>query len=86
MMTPAIFVALEWEFDRFRMNPEKAISNEFSLPDELHQLLAVDASPVSVIDYDGNSFGLSYPSDKPFIVSFIRTLHRSERYLMPLWN
>lgn len=86
MMTPAILVALERQFDRFRMNPENAISNEFSLLDELHQLLAVDASPVSAIDYDDNSFGLSYPSDKPFVVNFIQTLHRSERYPMPLWN
>ena len=86
ILTPAIFPILQKGFDDFLAgwkNPEK---DEFLLPDIISGAVAEGKAALRCVETDEKWFGVTYPDDKPSVVSSIKTMVSAGKYPGNLWE
>ena len=85
ILTPAIFPILQKGFDDFLAgwkNPEK---DEFLLPDIISGAVAEGKAALRCVETDEKWFGVTYPDDKPSVVSSIKSKVEAGDYPKDLW-
>ena len=86
ILTPAIFPILQKGFDDFLAgwkNPEK---DEFLLPDIISGAVAEGKAALRCVETDEKWFGVTYPDDKPSVVSSIKAMVSAGEYPGNLWE
>ncbi|NQZ68435.1 MAG: nucleotidyltransferase [Lentisphaeria bacterium] len=84
--TEGLFKHLEMQFKKFldeRIAEEKS---EFFLPTVVDEMLKQDDCAVAVLETTDNWFGVTYPEDKPIVISKINDLIKAGKYPETLWQ
>lgn len=82
--TPAFFGELETVFTGFLEQFGHQPKSECYIPTVMDALIAQGTADCRVLETSANWFGVTYPQDKPFVVSSIRSLINSGEYPSPL--
>jgi len=84
--TPALFPHLERQFGEFlaRTGPDQ--KSEFFIPSVVDQLIRAGKATVRVLHTPERWYGVTYPQDKPTVVTAVRDLAARGIYPSPLWG
>ncbi len=84
--TPALYEHLNDEFDKFLRNINNPTEEECYLPNAVDVMIKNDACDVIVYDTNAIWLGVTYPEDKPTVVSGINNLINEGVYPEHLWK
>ncbi|MCU0795154.1 MAG: NTP transferase domain-containing protein [Akkermansiaceae bacterium] len=82
--TPAWLIQLEEHFIEFLTQRGGEMKSECYIPTVVDDLIRKGAADCEVLDTTANWFGVTYPDDKPHVVSSIQALVESGEYPSPL--
>jgi len=84
--TPALFAELRTAFASFLARHGREEKAELYIPAVVDHLIRAGKARVRVLPTPDSWFGVTYPADKPTVVSGIRELVAAGRYPAPLWG
>ncbi len=83
---PNLFSQLERQFQAFLDERIHSPKSEFFIPNVIFNLIRSGSVKAKVLQADSPWFGVTYPEDKPFVVSKIRELIHQGHYPEDLWK
>lgn len=84
--TPSIFSELRTRFVDFLRTRGDEDKSEFFIPSVVNELVALGKARVKVLTSPDSWFGITYPDDKPTVVSGIKRLIAAGQYPEKLWK
>lgn len=86
--TPAILEELSRRFPAFleRTAAENPLKGEYFLPSAVNRMLDEKTASVRVFSTDERWYGVTYPEDKPAVVTALGEMTRQGKYPSPLWK
>lgn len=84
--TPSVFDAFGAEFSRFLAASVSSPSAEFYIPLGVDAAIRSGAATCRVLPTDSQWFGVTWPDDRPRVVTAIQALVDSGHYRSPLWS
>ncbi len=83
---PTLFDRLEDRFIAFLGAKGGEQKSEWYIPDIVDDMVAKGETRVQVLECDSRWFGVTYPEDRPAVVSALEAMHRGGTYPTPLWE
>ena len=83
---PEFFNTLEEKFIEFLKTKGNELKSEWYIPDIVTSMMANGETKIRVLDCDSQWFGVTYPEDRPTVVTALQKMHNSGIYPNALWN
>lgn len=84
--TPQLFDFLLKDFKRFLKDKGSEMKSEWLIPNTVDDMIKQDVTKVKVLESGDSWFGVTYPEDKPQVVSRIKELVENGDYPTPLFK
>ena len=83
---PGLFDTLEEKFIAFLEAKGRELKSEWYIPDIIQNAIDTRQTRVKVLNSDSQWFGVTYPEDRPAVVSSLQAMHDAGKYPAILWN
>ena len=83
---PEIFKTLEQKFIAFLDEKGMELKSEWYIPDIVTAMMRNGETRIKVLECESSWFGVTYPEDRPAVVSALKVMHENDIYPPHLWE
>jgi dTDP-glucose pyrophosphorylase len=83
---PEFFQTLEEKFVAFLNAKGGELKSEWYIPDIVTRMMENGETKIKVLNSDAQWFGVTYPEDRPMVVTALQEMHAKGQYPAELWN